>query len=363
MDNFGIWEVDETTKAAHPLEKAARADAEAMLEDIFVETPAMLMPGLKLVGRQLPTANGYLDLLGVDSEGRLVVFELKRGTLTRDAVAQALDYASWLDLLEDAELWKRIAENSGRRGIVEIKNFEEWFNKNDNWSSPESLRPVKVVLVGLGADESAQRMAGWLAGKGVEIDLLTFLGYRCGERLLLARRLESGDEAQKREKRDRAARATVRENREEMDKRRTQALYEKLDEYKMRDWWDSVFPVLARNFKCDPKAGLAITFHTGKKLTLPGGIVANATHKIEIAGPGEVRIIFFPAVVDLCLDEFNSLEEAVGFQQQTPINAPRTEKVAEQWSCRLNESRWREHKDSIAELVRLVDDRWREAAE
>ena len=39
----------------------------------------MLMPGLQLVGRQLTTANGSLDLLGIDSEGRLVVFELKPG--------------------------------------------------------------------------------------------------------------------------------------------------------------------------------------------------------------------------------------------------------------------------------------------
>ena len=37
-DDFGIREVDEATKAAHPLEKAERASAELLLEDIFVET-------------------------------------------------------------------------------------------------------------------------------------------------------------------------------------------------------------------------------------------------------------------------------------------------------------------------------------
>ena len=52
------------------------------------------MEPLTLVGRQTPTEGGPLDLLGVDGDGKLVVFELKRGTLLRDAVAQILDYAS-----------------------------------------------------------------------------------------------------------------------------------------------------------------------------------------------------------------------------------------------------------------------------
>ena len=41
-----------------------------------------------------------MDLLGVDQDGRLTVFELKRGILTRDAVAQSLDYASDLEAYE-----------------------------------------------------------------------------------------------------------------------------------------------------------------------------------------------------------------------------------------------------------------------
>ena len=320
----------------------------------------MLMPGLELVGRQLQAAERQerLDLLGVDSEGRLVVFELKREKLRRDAVAQAVDYASWLESLDDAELGKLIAEHSGQRGIDKIENFEEWFDSKDNWKSLESLRPVRIVLVGLGADEPAKRMADWLGGKGVAIDLLTFLGYRSGNRMLLARQLESGDGASEQKKRDQAAsRYAMKQEqwREALDK--------EIDRHRMRDWWGSVLPVLARNFKQDPKAGLAITFHTGRKLTLSGSIVANATHKIEIAGPGKVRIIFFPAAVDLCLQEFEELKQAIPFECEPPSNAPPTERVSEQWFCRLDEARWHDHKGSIEGLVRMVDERWREAAE
>ena len=37
----------------------------------------MLGSDLKLVGRQTPTQTGWLDLLAIDQDGRLVVYELK----------------------------------------------------------------------------------------------------------------------------------------------------------------------------------------------------------------------------------------------------------------------------------------------
>jgi len=353
-DDFGIWEVDEATKGSKRLQEADRTGTEALLEDILVENPAMLMPGLKLVGRQLRTANGPLDLLGVDSEGRLVVFELKREKLRREAVAQVVDYASWLDSLEDVELHRLIAENSGQRGIVKIENFEEWYDSNDNWDSLESLRPVRIVLVSLGADEPARRMADWLAGKGLEIDLLTFLGYRHGDRMLLARQLEGGGEM--REPPRTPSQNTKREKRQEN-------LNRKLDEYGMRDLWQDAIAIVRYNSNPSYRKNSGITFYNPKKRTLPTGVRTDGTHKIEIVGQGVIRIIFFPAAVDLCFDKFRELEEALSFERERPPNATTTDRVSEQWFCRLDESGWREHRESIAELVRTVDERWREAAE
>lgn len=357
-DDFGIWELDETTKRARRLEETTRAETEALLEDVFVRNPSLLMPGLELVGRQMRTSNGNLDLLGVDSEGRLVVFELKRGTLTREAVAQAVDYASWLDSLDDADLWNRIAENSGRDEIDDIENFEAWYDDHDNWDSLESLRPIRIVLVGLGADESARRMADWLAAKGAEIDLLTFLGYRYGDRMLLARQLESGDEARKQEKQEQNAsrRALTQVNRRD-------AIDGRVNEYGMRDWWLDAVAVLERNSKLSYRAKLGITFYKHKKRTLSTGVRAAGSHKIEIVERGVARAIFLPAAVELCLDEFERLRQEIQFDLEAPSNAPVTEQVSEQWCCRLDELRWQEHRDRIAELVRMVDERWLQVAE
>ena len=100
MQKIQLWSVEraEGKLSATAVESVDNTETEQDLEDLLVASPDLLMEGLTLIGRQVATAGGPLDLLGIDADGRLVVFELKRGTLTRDAVAQALDYASDLAL-------------------------------------------------------------------------------------------------------------------------------------------------------------------------------------------------------------------------------------------------------------------------
>ena len=118
--DIGIWKIDRESSVATKLDPADRMETEKMLEDVVVANPNMLMGGLKLVGRQVSAGTGQLDLLGIDEEGRLVVFELKREKLTREAVAQILDYCTYLETLSDSELGILIAEGSG----------ETWDQKN-----------------------------------------------------------------------------------------------------------------------------------------------------------------------------------------------------------------------------------------
>ena len=137
MDEVRIWAVGGDSSVA-PLQRKDQTDTEALLEDILVRNPHLLIPGLRLVGRQTPTEGGPLDLLGVDGDGRLVVFELKRGTLSRDAVAQIIDYASDLDTKSDIALARHIADHSGVGGIENIEDFEEWYSENTETQSLDS---------------------------------------------------------------------------------------------------------------------------------------------------------------------------------------------------------------------------------
>ena len=81
MDEIKIWTIEDFQ--ASPVQQMNQMDSEKLLEEIMVKNPELLMSELTLVGRQTQTEGGSLDLLGVDSDGRLVVFKLKRGTLSR----------------------------------------------------------------------------------------------------------------------------------------------------------------------------------------------------------------------------------------------------------------------------------------
>ena len=85
------------------------------------------------IGRQTSATDEdgtiFSDLFGVDSEGNLVIAELKKGRTPRDIIAQILDYAAWADDLSDAQI-RDIAETyfKTREGFQE-KTFDDAFRE------------------------------------------------------------------------------------------------------------------------------------------------------------------------------------------------------------------------------------------
>ena len=77
---------------------AARLPGEQTLEEMIVRDPRILSSEWMLIGRQEVTSHGgRIDLLAIAPDGSLVLIELKRDRTPREIVAQALDYASWVD--------------------------------------------------------------------------------------------------------------------------------------------------------------------------------------------------------------------------------------------------------------------------
>lgn len=194
MKTIQLWTVDRNGPngpSATVVGSVDNTETEAILEDILTRSPNLLADNLVLIGRQLPTEGGPLDLLGVDEDGGLVVFELKRGTLTRDAVAQILDYVSDLSEMDPERLGKLVEDYSGRLGIEKIEDFEDWYGQRFPDSDGPSAQTPRAILVGLGADDRARRIVNFLVNGGIDIQLLTYHAFMNEGRLLLARQVES----------------------------------------------------------------------------------------------------------------------------------------------------------------------------
>jgi len=83
-------------------------------EEWIEKDPRLLDAGLTVIARQLNVAGvGKIDLLCVDPQGRATVVEIKRGQLSRETIAQALDYASAVAVLPAASLQERIVQYLG----------------------------------------------------------------------------------------------------------------------------------------------------------------------------------------------------------------------------------------------------------
>ena len=187
-DELRVWALGDG--AGVEVVESVTVGLEERLEETLVRRPEMLEPGLHLVGRQTPTEGGPLDLLGVDEGGRLVVFELKREKLTREAVTQCIDYASALSVRTPEQIAELIRDHSGSGGVEEIDDFEEWYSERFEGNDLGDLLPPRLVLVGLGVDARAERMARFLSEGGIDISVLTFFGFRHRDETLLARQVE-----------------------------------------------------------------------------------------------------------------------------------------------------------------------------
>jgi len=104
---LGVWRID---KQLQPVEVVS-LDMEARLEGILNQDISIVDPNWIIIGRQVRTGfDKRIDLLAMDSEGNLIVLELKRDKTYRDIVAQVLDYGSWVRNLRDDDIARIFSE-------------------------------------------------------------------------------------------------------------------------------------------------------------------------------------------------------------------------------------------------------------
>ena len=353
LDEIKIWAMDVSGDAT-PLSSAAQTDTERQLEHTLVQNPEMLAPGLSLVGQQTRTDEGWLDLLGVDEDGRLVVFELKRGTLSREAVAQVIDYASFLDAKSEPDLVNFISERGNLHDLDKAEGFEEWYGHKFGENESASLKPVRMVLVGLGVDERTSRMVQFLADGGIEISLLIFLGFRHGGQTLLARQVQATTEGKE----------TTR-SRGRLGRRKRRDLLDSHVREHTEHWsdaeelWNSVLAMFRETFQDLLEIpGAGASEWSKHQLRLRSSSVTGTVATMQL-GPLRnhdwlVNVIFSRRSVESCIEEFRELRRELPFQVW-PSNSPdQAEGVLEVGFPLKSLTEWEERKEKLAGTTRSV---------
>ena len=185
---LGVWRIDQT-----PLEVAVvPLSLEDRLEELLAADLSVASPDWMLIGRQVPTDHGgFVDLLAIDADGRLIVLELKRDKTPRDIVAQVLDYGSWVRGI-DSDKIRRIYEGFLRkyRPDAPVRLFDEVFKERfEAKTVPEDLNGEhELVIVASSFDPATERVVRYLADEyGVRINALFFRVFRDENREYLTR--------------------------------------------------------------------------------------------------------------------------------------------------------------------------------
>src|ERR1035438_989818 len=131
-------------------------------------------PILWICKQDRPTDSDRSDLLGIDNEARLVLLELKRGTVGIDALTQALRYLPDYSRKRRVELVQMLAQNVNRPAASKLPDAD--------FSSDDAAQKIDDVTQG--ATEINESQVLQLLGADFEPETLSgcdYLNRACGE--------------------------------------------------------------------------------------------------------------------------------------------------------------------------------------
>lgn len=178
--HHAIWRVGEQPA---PL-VSSRLASEQQLEDMIVRDPRILSSEWMLIGRQEVTSHGgRVDLLAIAPDASLVLIELKRDRTPREIIAQALDYASWVEQLTPDRVAQIFQRFSGGKSLDVA--FQERFGVE---LDEETLNQShQIIIVAAELDPSTERIIGYLNARDIAINVVFFQVFEHGAEKLLSR--------------------------------------------------------------------------------------------------------------------------------------------------------------------------------
>jgi ribosomal protein S24E len=173
--------------------KLADHGRELDLESWLETDPSIIRPGLKVIGRQVMTRSGPLDLLAIDRTGSVVVIELKRDRLPRDVIAQAMDYAADVATWSLEKLGEVCAAYSGEA----LEDALTGAFSDIDLESVTINGTQRIVLVGFALEPALERMIEWLSeayGVAINAVVLKYVRAQNGAEILVRSAVISEEE-------------------------------------------------------------------------------------------------------------------------------------------------------------------------
>lgn len=173
---------------------------EAVLEDWLESNPDGIVEDgrILIIGRQVVTNfGGFIDLLGLDREGDVVVVELKRDRTPRDTIAQSLEYVSFAERLDTAQLEGILRSYLNDESLNLAEHHREYFDLG----SDEAIafnKDQRIVIVGQCVTPEIRQTATFLRSKGIRVTCVEFTFFQAnGGTKLLSQEIVVGRESEK----------------------------------------------------------------------------------------------------------------------------------------------------------------------
>lgn len=176
-------EDDNLHNAELVIAKKTDIELEKHLESWIENSPWALVEGEPIlwIGRQtsadVEESTIFPDLLGLDSEGNLVIVELKRSKAPREVVAQLLEYAAWAKELSDEQIYG-IAETYFQT-LTKETTFQDTFSETFEDEMPALNRRLRLFIIAEEMPGTVSRVCRFLRNShSMDINCLTVSAFQ-----------------------------------------------------------------------------------------------------------------------------------------------------------------------------------------
>jgi hypothetical protein len=137
-----------------------------------------------LIGRQENTGHGgRIDLVALAPDASLVLIELKRDKTPREVVAQALDYAAWIEKLQAEDITGIYSRFAPTRSLM-----DDYRSRFGEALDEDALNQShQIIIVASALDDRTERIVDYLSKHDIPINVLFFQVFTHGTEQLISR--------------------------------------------------------------------------------------------------------------------------------------------------------------------------------